>query len=154
MDVERHLTKIYKKISAGNYNRKDRAYLAFFELFFSKRSAAHLENYLEQDLQSRIDDELKKIADKNKTPIPKFRSGSEVYLILEEHDNKPYVINSIHIHRDKKIGYTFLDEERKASNYIYPEALFVHRNTDRLDTDNTSFESFMNNLESQYKSWA
>lgn len=75
-------------------------------------------------------------------------------MLVKDHDNRAYKIHSIHVHQNKKIGYTYLDEDNEESNYIYPEALFVRRNTGRLEVDNTSFEALISDLNAKDESWA
>lgn len=154
MEVEKRLSIIYSKIQENTHTKKDQLMLAFLDMFYHKRTEAYFKEYTDQDLKDRINAGLRKMEEDRKMPIPKFKSGDEVYLILKEHDDKPYVINSIHMHRDKLIGYTFLNENKVPSGHIYPEALFVHRNIGRLDSDNTSYEKFISDLKSKYESWA
>jgi hypothetical protein len=156
MEVEKKLAVICERMYNGTHTKKDKSVLFFFNTFYAKRTAAYLEEYLnkEDDRLAGLRATLEKLEKENKPAIPKFKSGDEVYLILKEHDNKPYIINSIHVHRDKIIGYTFLNEDKVPSGHIYPEALFVYRNIGRLDSDNTSYEKFISDLKTKYEAWA
>jgi hypothetical protein len=156
MEVEKKLSVICEKMYNETHTKKDKAILFFFNTFYAKRTEAYLKEYLDKEdvrlagLKATLD----KLEKQNKPAIPKFKSGDSVYLLVKDHDNRPYTIYSIHINQNNKIGYTYIDEEKVVSNYIYPEALFVYRNTGRLDVDKTSFEDLLNDLKAKDESWA
>lgn len=156
MEVEKKLLVICEKIYNETYTKKDKAILFFFNTFYPKRTDVFMKDYLEKDAEriSGLKETLKKLEKANQPAIPKFKSGDAVYLFVKDHENRPYTIYGIHIHKDNKIGYTYIDEDKEVSNYIYPEALFVYRNTGRLDVDKTSFEDLLNDLKSKDESWA
>ena len=154
MEVEKRLFEIYEKVKEKTHTKKDQFMLVFLETFYHKRAEAYLKTYMNRDLKNRLDKGLKKIEDDYQKSLPKYKSGDPVYLLVKDHDNRAYKIHSIHVHQNKKIGYTYLDEDNEESNYIYPEALFVRRNTGRLEVDNTSFEALISDLNAKDESWA
>lgn len=156
MEVEKKLSVICERMYNKTHTKKDKAVLFFFNTFYAKRTDAYLKEYFnKEDVRiAELKATLEKLEKQNKPAIPKFKSGDSVYLLVKDHDNRPYTIYGIHIHQNNKIGYTYLNEEKEASNYIYPESLFVYRNTGRLEVDKTSFEDLLNDLKSKDESWA
>lgn len=156
MEVEKKLSIICEKMYKETHTKKDKALLVFFHAFYAKRTKAYLKEYFNKE-DARlvgIKEKLKQLEKENQPAIPKFKSGDAVYLFVKDHENRPYTIHGIHIHQNNIIGYTYRNEDKEESNYIYPEALFVRRNTGRLDIDNTSFDDFMNNLKKSNETWA
>lgn len=156
MEVEKKLSVICERMYNETHTKKDKALLLFFNMFYAKRTDAYLKEYFEKEA-IRIDGlraTLKQLEKDNQPAIPKFKSGDPVYLFVKDHDNRPYTIYSIHVHKDNKIGYTYINEDQEKSNHIYPEALFVHRNIGRLDVNGTSFDEFINDLKKRDESWA
>jgi len=156
MEVEKKLSVICERMYNKTHTKKDKAVLFFFNTFYAKRTDAYLKEYFnKEDVRiAGLKATLEKLEKQNKPAIPKFKSGDSVYLLVKDHDNRPYTIYGIHIHQNNKIGYTYIDEDKAVSNYIYPESLFVYRNTGRLEVDNTSFEDLLNDLKSKDESWA
>lgn len=156
MEVEKKLAVVCEKIYNKTYTNKDRAILIFFHAFYSKRTKAYFKEYFkkEDNRLAGLKATLDKLEKENQRAIPKFKSGDSVYLLVKDHDNRPYTIYGIHINQNNKIGYTYLNEDKEESNYIYPETLFVYRNMGRLDIDKTSFEDLLNDLKSKDESWA
>lgn len=156
MEVEKKLSVICERMYNKTHTKKDKAVLFLFNTFYAKRTDAYLKEYFnKEDVRiAGLKATLEKLEKQNKPAIPKFKSGDSVYLLVKDHDNRPYTIYGIHIHQNNKIGYTYIDEDKEVSNYIYPESLFVYRNTGRLEVDNTSFEDLLNDLKSKDESWA
>ena len=155
MEVEKKLSIICEKIYNKTYRYRDRCALFFFYLVYPKRTKTYFKDYFikEDDKIKELRSILKKLEKEKEPAVPKFKSGDSVYLLVKDHDNKPYTIYSIYINKNNKIGYTYIDEDEEVSNYIYPETLFVYRNTGRFDIDKTSFNDLVNDLQSKNESW-
>lgn len=146
MKVEKHLSIIYANVKDKKYTRKDQLILFFLYTFYHKRSEAYLKRHLNGTVSNKMKDVLKQIERHNQQVTPKFKSGDAVFLFVKDHENRLYTIHTVHLLPDKKIGYTYMNEYKEESNYIYQESLFVRRNIGRLECDNTSFSKFMTDL--------
>lgn len=153
MKVEKHLSIIYSKVKEKRYTKKDQLMLFFLYTFYHKRSEAYLRIHLNGNVKNRMKDILHQLERHNQQVPPKFKNGDAVYLFVEDHEHRQYTIHSVHLLPDKKIGYTYMNEYKEESNYIYPESAFVRRNIGRLEVDDTSFSQFMMDLKAKDKSW-
>lgn len=101
MEVEKRLFAIYEKVKEKTHTKRDQLMLVFLNTFYHKRTEAYFNAYMAHGLKNR-----RRIS----KSLPKLKSGDPVYLLVKDHDTRVYCI---HLHKNKKIGYTYVNENKK-----------------------------------------